>query len=39
MIIITIRKDYYAGISPRLGRYEGNSPILIRYNYLAGSRV
>ena len=32
-----IRKDYYAGTSPRLGRCGGNSPRLTKCNCLAGS--
>ena len=34
-----IRKDYYAGTSPRLGRCEGNSPMLTKCNCLASYRV
>ena len=30
------RKDYYAGISSRLERHEGNSPRLTKCNYLTG---
>ena len=34
-----IRKGCCAGISPRLGRYGGNSPMLTKCNCLAGCRV
>ena len=34
-----IRKGYYAGTSPRLGRRGGISPRLIKCNCLAGYRV
>ena len=34
-----IRKGCYEGTSPRLGRCEGNSPRLTKYNCLAGYRV
>ena len=31
--------DYYGGTNPRLGRYGGNSPRVIKCNYLTGCRV
>ena len=34
-----IRKGCCEGISPRLGRYGGNSPRLTKCNCLAGCRV